>query len=355
MKIVCSKEAGHLNKWDDFVKENDIGSHLLLSDWLSSYSSYGFDYEVSFILEKDSIIGGFGAVIAKVGFLKFFIVPFGPIVVNDRTDVLKELLDFIPQQAEKIGACYCQINFPLSDGAFVSNHCYSAVAVDLFTDFEKGHLFKYVYSTNGLNWIDLKKFTSTEEILQHFSSSVRRDIRSSERKGLELRYLVKESEIKEGYLLCVENAKKGNYAIRRWEDFKSTLLCLVQKDLAKFIACYQDDQIKGALLLVKSGNYYTYILGGTKREKPDILAGHFLQWEAIQLSFREGLDGYNISLGGSKGVQQFKNSFNNQALFFNNGKYYRVVKPILFQFFIIFERLFQFNKEKITKFISIFK
>ena len=89
---------------------------------------------------------------------------------------------------------------------------------------------------------------------------------------------------------------------------------------------------------MKSGNHYTYVLGGTKKEKPDVLAGHFLQWEAIKLSFEEKNDGYNISLGGSEGVMEFKNSFNNQQVFFKNGQYYLELKPMVFRLFLFFEK-----------------
>ncbi|RZJ27594.1 MAG: peptidoglycan bridge formation glycyltransferase FemA/FemB family protein, partial [Flavobacterium sp.] len=142
---------------------------------------------------------------------------------------------------------------------------------------------------------------------------------------------------------------KNGYALRDWESFRSTLMALISKDSAKFIAAYKDNDLKGAILLVKSGNFYTYILGGSKKEKPDLLAGHFLQWEAIKLSLVEKADGYNISLGGSKGVVEFKNSFNSQQLLFSGSRFHWVLRPTFFRLYLFFEKRVKPHKQLISK------
>lgn len=80
MELLFTKDNNWMQKWDDFLLQENRGSHLLYSDWLNSYASYGFDYEVLLVLENDKIVGGFGAVIAKSLFFKFYIIPHGPIL-----------------------------------------------------------------------------------------------------------------------------------------------------------------------------------------------------------------------------------------------------------------------------------
>jgi len=167
--------------------------------------------------------------------------------------------------------------------------------------------------------------------------------------------MAKDDEIEKAYHLFKENSITSSYSIREWKEIKETLVQLNQKGYLKMLAAFKEDELKGAILLVKGGNYYTYILGGSKKEVPDLRTGDFLQWEAIKLSIQEGLDGYNISLGGSKGVVEFKNSFNTEQIYYHKGQYYWVLKPIYFKLYLIFEKKLKLNKKTISKILSIFK
>lgn len=352
MKVTVTKEENYKIKWDNFINENENGSHLQLSTWLQSYSSYGFDYELFIIEENNEIIGGFGAVIAKILFFKFYIIPYGPIVKKENASILSQLLKLIPQRATKLKACYCQVNFP------------TFKKVDLILDyyksmdeigFKKGNFFKYVYSSNGLNWLDLEKYNSTEEILLNFKSSVRRDIRNAERKNQIIKFATSQSEIKLAYDLCLENAKNNNYSLRDWNSFKSTIFDLIKNDSAKFITSYIGNDLKGAIFIVKAGNYYTYILGGTKKEKPDLLTGHLLQWEAIKLSYTEKCCGYNISLGGSDGVKEFKNNFITKQYLNEDDKYYVIINRKIYKIFLFFDKKIKPHKNNISKILAALK
>ncbi len=356
MRFLYTKDEKWLNQWDQFVVDNSIGSHLQLSYWLKSYVSYGFDYEVLLCLDDERIIGGFAAVIPRVSFFKFYIIAYGPLVASDNYLVLNQLIEKVPQRAKELKACYCQINLPFLDKAHSTLHLYqNNELLTALHPFKKGNLFKYVFSLKGLNWIDLSTYTDSETLLTDFKSSVRRDIRSSNRKELELKDLQSPEDIQNAYQLCEANADKAGYAIRSWNDFKTTVLGLIENKQGKFLAAYKNGVLKGAILLIKSGNYYTYILGGTVKETPDLLVGHFLQWEALKLSLEEKCIGYNISLGGSKGVVEFKNSFNTQAVYFHESHYYCITKPILFKLFSYFEKYLKNHKKRISKWLSYLK
>jgi lipid II:glycine glycyltransferase (peptidoglycan interpeptide bridge formation enzyme) len=354
MEIIFTKENHWLAKWDNFVQTEDKASHLLLSDWNKSFESYGFEYEVCILLDNDSICGGFVGVIAKVSLFKFYIVPFGPIVSLGFEHKLDNLIEKVPKRAMSFHCCYCHITIPFSEikNKHVLNIRPSLPALNEAND---GHLFKYVYSSSGLNWKGFDNIANEENLLNSFKSNIRRDIRSSIRKGLNSKILITESEIKLGYDLCLENAKINNYSIRDWSSFKETLLKMISNKTAKFIAAYKEEELKGVVFLVRSGNYYTYILGGTKKEKPDLLVGHFLQWEAIKMSFEEKLSGYNISLGGSVGVLNLKNSYIDDQIIFQESKYYWILKPFYFKLYLFFEKHLKNHKKTIAKFLSIVK
>lgn len=354
MELLFTKEHNWLKKWDEFILNENKASHLLLSDWNKSFESYGFDYEICIAIIDNKIIGGYAAVIAKALFFKFYIVPFGPIISENKSNNFEKLIAQVPKRAKVFNSCYCHITIPISDS--ISKHVYANFAnLEILKTASTGHLFKYVYSSNGLNWKNFEVISNEELLLESLKTTLRRDIRSSIRKGLILKELISESELKSGYDLCLENAKQNNYSLRDWNSFKKTILDLVDKKYAKFIAAYKDNELKGAMFLVKSGNYYTYIFGGTKKEKPDLLVGHFLQFEAMKIGVNENLSGYNISLGGSKGVVKLKNSYADEQLFFENSKHHWILKPFYFKMYLFLEKRLKSNKKLLSKLLSIIK
>lgn len=354
MEIIFTKDQDWLARWDSFVVKENKSSHLLLSDWVKSYQSYGFDYEFCIGVENDSIVGGYAAVIAKAFVFKFYIVPFGPIVASGFENQLNELIASVSKRSVLFNSCYCHITLPIST---ISNEHIFPVLTDLstLTGAKKGHLFKYVYSSNGLNWIDLKGFSDSEAKIETLNPSVRRNIRNSYRKGLELQELDTFEKLEKGYNLFIENAKLANYSIREWKDVKESFAALLEKGFLKMLGAYKNGELKGAILLVESGNYFTYVLGGSKKETPDLRTGDFLQWEAIKLSIENDFDGYNISLGGSQGVIDFKNSFNTQSIEFVQSKYHWVLKPFYFNMFLFFEKNMRPFKKQVSRILSILK
>ncbi|WP_291285017.1 GNAT family N-acetyltransferase [Flavobacterium sp.] len=352
MKILFTKEKYWLDKWDEFVIANSDGSHLVLSDWLKSYQSYGFDFEVGLYIENEEIIGGYGAVIPKLSFFKFYIIPYVPLLLNENNLVLPQIIEAAINRSNFLKTSCLQIASP-SLLKFEKDIYYSKYLKK--HSFKKGNRFKYVFSFTGLNWLDLKKYNTIDDLLLDFKSSVRRDIRSAERKGVTISYAVTYNEIERAYKICLENAQKANYGLRDWNDIKETIVDLIEKGIAKFIVGTKDNEVKGAIFIIKAGGYYTYILGGTKKEKPDLLVGHLLQWEAIKLSFLEKNKGYNLSLGGSKGVQDFKNGFNTKQILAEDSAYYLINNSLLFSIYVFFEKYMKPHKRAMAKILASIK
>lgn len=352
MKIFYAKDKYWIDKWDQFIIHNECGSHLILSNWLESYKTYGFDYEIIICLENEQIIGGFGAVIAKIAFFKFYIISYGPIISKGNEDKLNAILEFAAQSAGKSNCCYLEVTIPFNLD-FIENQHLLEKKTDLvlFRDASLGTKFKYIYSSNGLNWIDLTH-GNLEVFLIGLSTKARRNIRASERKGLICKKISDSEEVCQVYKLFEENAVRGNYSIRDWKSFGQSIQKMIDQNKIIILGAYKENNLKGAVLLIESGKYYTFIMGGTKKEIPDVRAGQFLQLQAIKLSIQNGFDGYNISLGGSKGVIDFKNEFNPQSILFENSKYHWIIKPIYFKIFLIFEKYMKPHKKIISKILA---
>ncbi|WCO02545.1 lipid II:glycine glycyltransferase FemX [Psychroserpens ponticola] len=351
-ELIFTKDSAWLKKWDEFLVNNPKGSHLILSDWLKSYKSYGFDFELGLVLENDKIVGGYGAVIPKFMFFKFYIIPHGLVYDSDYEHLFETHVPEIKNRAKQKGCCYMQISVPLSSNKMIHANTYRPQDVSFLEPIlKKGKLFNYVYSGYGLNWVELQGFNE-EELLNTLKSNTRRDIRAGLRKHDAFRLLTTESDIKRAYQLCQQNADEHGYALRSWTDFKTTVLDLIEKGIAHFIGVFKDEDQKGAVFIVQSGGFYTYIFGGTKREHPNLLSGYVLQWEALKMSINKNFNGYNISMGGSRGVLNFKSKFSTTAIPYENPHYHSVLNGFYFKLFLFLDKYLEPYKAKISKVLS---
>lgn len=344
--------AAEFEAWDAFVEHYPQASHLLYSDWLHSYRNYGFQTEIGMYQTAGGIQGGFGAVIAKVVGFRFYIIPYGPI--GTAPEVIQACLDAALNRAQAVGACMIQVTLPMGSQSCRPMYRWNEDYIP--PGFQLGNAFKYVYSSPGFNWVDLTGQNTLEGLIDSFpSASFRRDVRSGMRKNEQLSCATTSEEVALAYALCQENADENGYQIRSWSDIGPTLLTLIGKGRLKLLTTTSDGQLKGAGLFLKAGQYYTYVMGGTKKEKPTRHTGHYLQMKALEMALQEGMDGYNISLGGSEGVKAFKGSFGTVPYYFNEGTYYRVLKPIRFKIFRYFDTWIKPYKGHIAKLLKRIK
>lgn len=356
MNFIITKDPKWIQKWDEFLLNESRGSHLIYSQWLQSYASYGFDYEIFIVHEDEVIIGGYGAVIAKSFFFKFYIIPHGPIIIAGKEDKLERILSQLSIQAKKRGCCYFQYSLPISNEVAIESYGYSSKNLSGTNLIGKeGNLFKYVYSNYGINWVDFNTTISADELLQQMSVQVRRNINLSYKNAAEISFAISEEECKLAYKTIENNAKEAHYSVRAFEDFKATILELIAKERAYLLTAKIDGVIKGAGFAVNCGNHLTYISGGTKKEKPDLKLGYLLHWELIKKSYELGYKGYNISMGGSKGVMEFKAKFNTQTISFETPHRHVITKPIIFKIYLILNSIFVKNKKTISVLLKRFK
>lgn len=356
MEIFFTKDKEWLEKWDKFVCMNNRGSHLILSDWLQSYESYGFDFEIGIYVVDGEIIGGFGAVIAKVFFFKFYILPHGPIFLDNFENNISHMLKEIELRAKKIKCCYLQYVLPFSGNNIIKSYTYNP---DLKKTIEvlgkKGSLFKYIYSSYGINWLNFDQAKSSEELLKRLKVQARRNINRAYGKNFEVKYPVTEEDCKIAYSLIEENAKSGNYSVRVFEDFKKTILNLIHKKRAFLLTISINNEIKGSAFVVNCNNYLSYISGGTNKDELGSNIGYAIHWELIKKSYGLDYKGYNISMGGSIGVQNFKTKFSANAIFFEDSQYHLILKPTYFKIFLLVEKYIKPYKSQVSKILSFLK
>lgn len=356
IKYIFSNEEKWMEKWDVFVKNNPKGSHLIFSDWLKSYVSYGFDYELGLVLENDKIIGGYGAIIPKFLLFKFYIIPHGPILNIGNKQYIAGILEQIRKRAKLLGCCYAQVSLPISSNYKMKDFVFSPNEVKIFDNkFKTGKLFNYIYCSYGLNWMDFSQHSNPDSYLKNLSSKVRQYVRLPYKKNTEIFNVTDEFELKKGYDVFEFNAKENGYKIRAFNDVKNSILKLINSNRAYFINIYVDGEVKASGFYITAGGYTTNVMSGVIKEKPDLKLGYMLQWEAVKKSFENGHKGYNISMGGSIGVQVFKSKFGAIALPYENPYYHTIIKPLNFKMFKIVDTYLKPYKAQVSKLLSQLK
>uniref|UniRef100_UPI00404B4961 lipid II:glycine glycyltransferase FemX n=2 Tax=Gelidibacter sp. TaxID=2018083 RepID=UPI00404B4961 len=354
--FIFTKEKSWVDQWDGYIKDHPKGSHLMLSDWLQSYINYGFEYELGLVIENQSIVGGCGIIIAKFSLFKFYIIPHGPIFNEDYENYLEEHLEQLKQRAKHIGSCYMQFSLPISSNKKIKKHVIQHEAKNsVLKLFKQGRQFSYIYSSYGLNWVDINGYKDAEAFLETLTPKVRRNIRLPYNKKVKVSFATELHIIKKGYDVILENANYGNYSVRPFNEFKNTIIKLIEKNQAYFIICEFEGIIRASGFFVVSNGFITNITGGVLRDKPDLKLGYMLQWEMIKKSFEHQFEGYNISMGGSLGVQDFKSKFGAEAVKYENPHYYLILIPFYYHFYKFFNTRLKPYKHKVAKLLSQFK
>jgi len=355
MEWLWTNEKQWYDRWDTFNDSTGRGHYLQLSDWLFSYHVFGFETELLLGLENGEICLGYGVIKVKYSLFKFCVINCGPIIREGYESYLEEAINIFLNKSKREKAFYCHVCLPvMNEGSFPHGLPNAVLAPDsIFFSGSIGMLYKVVFSFGGFLWVNLE-YINSEEKLESFKANTRRDIRASLRKGLSMVEAETYDQIREAYKAIEINAKEVGFVVRPWAEFKNYLLESHRKGFARFLMAYKDNDCKGVMLLLKVNRRYTYVMGGAKREKPDLLVGDFLQWNAMMIMMSEGMKGYDISWGGSKGVMDFKLSFDPTVYAYVQSRHW-ILSPTKFAIYSRLHPILIKNKKTVVATMKIIR
>ncbi len=363
MKEVSYKWTTHSQDWESwnrFLIDNPRGIYLQTKEWLESYRAYGFS---PFLLiasdSQGNILGGIGAVLASAGPFRVLVAPYSPILTSGMENLAIPLIESFVKFARSKGVFLAQVSFPAesTEENLHSAHLLSSRLSDqTLGHLKKGLLFKFVIGISAFRAVNLfaGQPEAYDKVRSNYKSATRRDVNKSGRIGNELFFAKSETEIKAAYDLILINAENQGYAVRSWQEFGPTLIAMVTKELCFIPCCKNGGELKGALIIFEVGKKLHYIMGGTLREKKDLMVGHFLQDQVIQIGIQKGYEFYDISMGGSEGVVRFKEGFGGEVISLVEPRYW-VLKPLQFMAFQKLLPWVQKNKRLISKILSKLK
>jgi hypothetical protein len=204
-----------------------------------------------------------------------------------------------------------------------------------------------------MNWIDLTSYSNANEFLMNLKSQTRRNIRISQ-KSLEIEPDSFEHKLSEAYSLIELNAAVAGYHVRKWRDVKTSFKNLLLKNYLSVELAQANNVSKGSSIFFKNKYYFSYSMGGTIKQKPDLKTGYFLHWKAIEKSFDANYKGYNISMGGSKGVKRFKANFGAESIRFDDPHHTFVLNSFKYKLFLLFNSKLKPLKQNISRLLKMF-
>ena len=309
-----SNDSQELDQWDQFLMSSPRGHYCQLSTYLKSFRSYGFDYHVIVAKhqENNQVMGGIGLLIFGKRPLNVVIAPMGPIIDVGQEGAFSSLISEALSYSQSVGAFLFQLKIPFTK-EFADPAILPTITMPTGASYRDGFPFDIMAAPNQMLWIEFGNIASDEEweadLLKNFSSSKRRNIRLSEKSGLVLLQVTKESELKEAYSVIELNGREQGYTTRSWEEFGPTLIEQVNKGQAVVLVACHDGRLLGAHYGVLAGQRWSYVMGGTVRAEKDYKIGDFMQWQAMKMARGMGLRGYDLTSWGSAGVAEFKKGF----------------------------------------------
>ncbi len=356
MNYFFTKNEDWLIKWDDFLFKSNRGLYNQFSDWIKSYEVYGFDYTFLLVTQNDKIIGGCGIVIAKFSLFRFFIVPSGPVIEIGFETILDNCIVELLNKAKNSKCCYFQISLPYSkeNSNFYNYNLNSVSLQSNYFSGNEGVAFKYVIPLQGFRIVDLTKENPYEYALSKYSSNNKRNLNKTKSANLEFKFVTENNDIKEGYNCFVMNSLEKGYPLRSYQSMEKTLRKYIDKGFAKMACCYKDNKIIGAIYVMNCGQRLTYINGGVLKEYQQLNISNFMHDKMIQFSIDYGYKSYDLSVGGSKGVVKFKESFGSELFLYVSTRHW-IIKPFQFKLFQFVERYLKPHKSKIANLLLLLK
>jgi len=282
--------------WDNFIYKLKFASFLSYSFWLNSYLIIPkLVRKVGFSLYfHGDIVGGISGI--QLGFWPFQITifPSGPFFLesvseNHRVSFLDSVLSNASIKYSKI------IQFA------------SRKKIQIDQDFRNGKKVRGIYLDVGTGLIRVEENEKSQ--LDSFKLKVKRDIKVSLNRNLTLKIVEEPEELYIVYNQFKKNALDNGYKIRPFWMYKKIWKKSLESKKSIFFLVYLNDQVKGAAWFIEAGEMFNYIMGGSSKEKPSLYVGYFIHWHIMKLSIERGYSCYNISIGGTKGVEAFKDDF----------------------------------------------
>lgn len=360
LKIIGHQDLAGLAQWDDFIMKSPRGHYCALSTWLHSFRAYGFDYSIMAGQggAEGEIIGGMGLLSFKFLGSQILLAPIGPIIGVGHEHVFRHLMEAAIAHARSSGAFMLQLQIPYCPHKVIPATL-PAIDLDFLPQPRVGAALRLVNAPPEMLYVELPSpeegdlALAKERLIKRFRRQTRGSIHKAESNNLTLVEAKTKEDLQRAYALIEMSGKEQGYATRSWQDFGPIAALQVEKGQAVVLMACKDGQDLAVLYGVLAGRRHSNIMAATRRLETDLLAGHFLQWQAIQNALKLGLIGYDLTSVGTEGIRQFKTGFRPEIVEFIEPIHF-VLKNKIYQAFMRISPFIRKYKKQMSKVVSWF-
>ena len=190
--------------------------------------------------------------------------------------------------------------------------------------------YKYEDYLNYL--IDLRR--PLDEIFRSFSSSCRRNIRKSERNGVQIEEITSKEKLPVFYALLKKTYSRARVPLADFSLFVSAFEKLYSRNMVKFfLARLKDQYIAGRVILLFKDKIFDWY-AGSDDDHLNFYPNELLVWHILKWGNENGFHSFDFGGAGRPdekyGVRDFKQRFGGELI--NSGRYANVNSPTLFWF-----------------------
>lgn len=310
MEILKKENYG---EYEAFVSTHPKGHFAQSTMWAGVKSAWDFEVVVSRD-EQGNIKGSLGILVRKVPFLPYTIMyaPRGPVCDVHDEATIKDLIDGVKVLAKQRKAYIFRIDPDVKsdDEEFVGIMKKLGFSVK-----EESKTFdaiqpRYVFR------LDISGKTE-DEVMAHFESKTRYNIRVALKHGVEVRVAPRE-ELETFYNIMIETGMRDNFVTRSLSYFQKMYDCMGEH-MRLYMAYYEGKAIAGTLA-INYGDKVWYLYGASSNSYRNVMPNYLLQWNMIQWAIQSGSRIYDFrGVAGILekdhplyGLYRFKKGFNGE-------------------------------------------
>jgi lipid II:glycine glycyltransferase (peptidoglycan interpeptide bridge formation enzyme)/uncharacterized membrane protein (UPF0127 family) len=344
--IVAAKES-EKNTWNQFIEKNQqiVGAFLETWEWGDFQKSLGLRTRHYFIKEKDEIVAVFILSFYKLPFGQSYgYMPRGPVIAKERIaeevehfEILKAIQEWAKKELKHLIFLRMEPSLP-----------------SLSEDTAYYGLRKPSYHIQPPRNTIVSLSRTEEEILAHFHSSTRSNIKRAERRGVTVEIKKEFTEEDYGHFFSmIKSTIKRNHGKKAYpsEQYFRTFLSAnriadgidpnSRPGLSIVIFCgYQHGKPATTHVVIFSGTTATYLFGASHTEHLSSKVDTYLHWVAMREAKRLGMRYYDIGGIDEKiwpTLTKFKKQFSDEeAHYVGNSDV--PLKPLLYHAYNVYRK-----------------
>lgn len=294
-KYMNLEKISDKQKWDEFVASAPHSHPFQLSSWAEIKRENGWKSARFGVVNDGKIVAGGQMLFLRAPMTGYALayMPRGPLSTSDDIDT-DELLAAFGEKARNMGATTLKIE-PSFQSYSPSRPWRKA----------KQQILHPHTSVITLGTED------AEDILKSLKRGARRDIRKSQRQGLDTS-VATDDDLDEVLAVYGETAKRAGFNLYSKEYYRKVFTELGSNNTI-WIA-REKGAIVAFLWAAHAGDTAIYLYGGSNSRGRDTYANYTLQWAAIEHYNRIGVSLYDLNGHVNDGVSSFKRKFTDNTI-----------------------------------------